>query len=295
MKTAFPQGPAVREVTTPEGVPLRFVVAPIGDRAAAFLIDLVVPIGIVLVIVVLAMFASIFTKGSEFAAAAILMIFLLRNFYFVWFELRWNGTTPGKRKIGLRVVDYRGGPLTAEAVFTRNFLREVEVFIPLVLLAAPEQMWPGANGPVRLAAIAWVFVFAALPLFNRERRRAGDLAAGTIVVVAPEHVLLPDLTQPQRSKEGASAQYAFTAAQLSVYGEFELQVLEDLLRRSDGEGLGLVCRKIQTKIGWPRERRDVDVAVFLREFYAAQRAALEQRMLFGRRKQDKHDAGAPPT
>jgi uncharacterized RDD family membrane protein YckC len=261
-------GGVVHEVTTPEGVPLRFVVAPVGDRAAAFLIDFLATVAVIVVILIIAVFASVVFGRSETVAVALLALFLMRNFYFVWFELRWNGTTPGKRKIGLRVVDYRGGPLTAEAVFTRNFLREVEVFIPLMLLLAPEQMWPGADGPVRLAA-------------------------GTIVVTAPEHVLLPDLTQTQRSKDAPSARYAFTAAQLSVYGEFELQVLEDLLRRAgrDAEGLDVVCRKIQKKIGWPREQRAVDVAVFLREFYAAQRAALEQRMLFGRRKQDKHDAG----
>jgi hypothetical protein len=76
-----------------------------------------------------------------------------------------------------------------------------------------------------------------------------------------------------------------------VYGEFELQVLENVLRDTGGadrdQTLGVVADKIQTKIGFSPRINYGQEERFLREFYAAQRAHLEKRMLFGKRKADK--------
>ena len=61
----------------------------------------------------------------------------MRNLYFIHFELSWHGATPGKRIVGIRVVDRRGGPLLPAAVIARNLTREIEIFIPLgVLISA---------------------------------------------------------------------------------------------------------------------------------------------------------------
>jgi hypothetical protein len=54
-----------------------------------------------------------------------------------------------------------------------------------------------------------------------------------------------------------------------------LRVLED------------VCEKIKLKIGWPADRWQVPVRPFLQAFYRAQRASLEQRLLFGQRRERK--------
>ena len=54
--------------------------------------------------------------GGPGAVLFFLGLFLLRAFYFTWFEIRWNGATPGKKRVHVRVVDAHGGPLTTEAL-----------------------------------------------------------------------------------------------------------------------------------------------------------------------------------
>jgi uncharacterized RDD family membrane protein YckC len=122
---------------TPEGVPLRFMIAGVGDRVAAFLIDGLMILGAAIVVAIVIGLGAATSRGLGLAAGFV-AFFLLRNFYFTWFECRWHGTTPGKRAVGLRVIDAHGGILTAEAVFARNLMREVEVFLPLVAVLAPE-------------------------------------------------------------------------------------------------------------------------------------------------------------
>ncbi len=278
----------LREVVTPEGVPLRFAVALAGDRLGAFLLDLLAIGGIVLAIVVpLALLAARgLLEGDLVLAAAVLSIFLVRTFYFAFFELSWQGQTPGKRRLRIRAVDGRGGPLTAEAIIARNLTRELELFLPMVALFAPEALFPGAPAGARLAAVAWMLVLGFLPLFNQDRLRIGDLVAGTVVVRAPDALLLQDLTE-----SAPLDAVAFTDAQLDVYGIYELQVLEQVLR---GKGQGghadavrTVAAKIREKIGWSGPASDDEP--FLDAFYAALRGRLERRLLFGKRRADKHD------
>ncbi len=71
-----------------------------------------------------------------------------------------------------------------------------------------------------------------------------------------------------------------------------MQILEDLLRRDDAGTLdprllAEVADKIKRKIAWPAEQWEVPVRPFLTAFYRAQRGRLEQRMLFGERRERK--------
>ncbi|HEY6099023.1 MAG TPA: RDD family protein, partial [Anaeromyxobacter sp.] len=177
-------GERVREVVTPEGVPVRFAVALTGDRLGAFLLDLLVILGILVLVVAPLVFLAVrgVLEGDLIVAVAVLALFLVRTFYFAFFELTWQGQTPGKRRLRIRAVDARGGPLTAEAIIARNLTRELELFLPLAALFAPEALFAGAPAWSRLAATAWMLVFGFLPLFNRDRLRVGDLVAGTVVV-----------------------------------------------------------------------------------------------------------------
>jgi len=253
----------------------------------AFLIDgaLLVGVAIVLGLVMGLLVAT--TRGLGMAVAVV-CFFLLRNFYFTWFECRWQGATPGKRALGLRVIDAQGGVLEPEAVFARNLMREIELFVPLVAVLAPGQVLPHTPAWARIAATGWLFVFALLPFFNRDRLRVGDLVAGTLVVLAPRTVLLEDLSSASRGQK-ASGQIAFTVEQLDLYGIHELQVLETLLRgrRPSEEALEAVAGKIQQKIGWDAASKRIDAERFLHAFYTAQRARLEQRMLLGERRERK--------
>ena len=83
-------------------------------------------------------------------SAALLLSFALRSFYFIFFELRWQGATPGKRALGLRVIDRKGGRLKPEAVFARNLMREVEMFLPISLL------WV-------IVVAGWLFMLGKVP------------------------------------------------------------------------------------------------------------------------------------
>jgi uncharacterized RDD family membrane protein YckC len=278
----------VREVVTPEGVPVRFVVAMAGDRAGAFLLDALIIAGTVLAVVIPLGFlaAGGVLEGDLVVAIAILLTFLVRVFYFAFFELSWQGQTPGKRKLRIRVVDARGGPLAAEALIARNLTRELEIFMPLAALLAPEALFPGAPPLLRLASLAWMLLFGFLPLFNRDRLRVGDLIAGTVVVRTPEAVLLEDLAAA-RAREA----FPFSETQLDVYGVYELQVLEGVLRgrgaTGHGEAVRTVAAKIREKIGWDGPARDDEP--FLQAFYAALRGRLERRLLLGKRRASKHD------
>jgi uncharacterized RDD family membrane protein YckC len=276
-----------REVVTPEGVPLRFELAGVGDRAAAFLLDGVIIVAAAVAIMFLLVMVLAATGGNAGAAIGVCLLlafFFLRNLYFSFFESLWRGATPGKRLLGLRVIDRQGGPLTGEAVFARNLMREVELFVPLLVLVAPGAVWPGVPGWMLLFAAAWLVILALLPFFNHDHLRAGDLLGGTLVVRAPRVLLLDDLSEPTAPTEG---EFSFTNEQLDLYGIYELQVLEDVLRRvSTHATLVEVAARIQAKIGWPSQPRESPEA-FLRAFYTAQRGRLEQRMLLGDRRERK--------
>jgi uncharacterized RDD family membrane protein YckC len=307
--------PRILRVVTPEGLALPFVVGPVGDRISAFLFDmLLIVLATVGLWLLTALSALLGLKTLGFPVAIIVM-FLLWNFYFVYFEVHWGGVTWGKRRAELRVISRDGGPLTAEAIIARNLMRNLELNLPVLVLLAPEQMLPEAPAWGRLLAAVWLLVFALMPLFNQDRLRCGDLVAGTLVVKMPAAVLLGDLAD--RGDAGGRAArrpaargslpvaaaapaplvpaveaYPFTRQQLDIYGIHELQVLEDLLRRHDqgildSRVLDEVGEKIKTKIGWPRERWHDPTRPFLDAFYRAQRALLEQKMLFGQRQERK--------
>lgn len=273
-----------RELMTPEGVPLAVDVADYGERAVAFVIDFVLCMAATILIYLLFVFLPFGGTTGIVARSLVLFIaFVVRNFYFIHFELAWQGATPGKRIVGLRVVDRRGGPLLPAAIVARNLTREIEAFMPIGLLQSP--VGAGSAAWEQLSLGLWLLLFAALPFVNRDRMRAGDLIAGTMVVALPRRVLLGDLVE-------SAARYTFTEKQLRAYGAFELQVLEELLRRPDGVDTGRLLREVTDKIcrriEWTAPVPDADIRVFLREFYTAERAFLEREQLFGKPRADKY-------
>jgi uncharacterized RDD family membrane protein YckC len=274
-----------REVVTPEGVVVHVRLASASARLGALILDLVILFAALIVLAILT-----FVSGSNLGrAAGVLALFGLRSFYFSGFELAWNGRTPGKRMTGLRVVNRRGGTLTPAAVIARNLMREVELFLPLSIAIS------GGAGittdPWTFATLLiWVCVLAALPVFNRDRLRAGDMVAGTWVIIEPKPALLPDLV----SERTVADIYRFTTQQLAVYGVKELQVLEEVLRSPSVSRHELerdVAQRIARKIGYTDTAAVMaDAEKFLEAFYAAQRRRLEAELAFGRRRRDKNDA-----
>jgi len=163
---------------TPENVELRFEVAGVGSRVAAALIDyliLGVSYGILLIggsfaVTLLGGIGGSFgdsgsngplTSTFQQASAYILLALIVLGSFFGWwgyfilFELLWNGQSPGKRRLGLRVVRAGGQPISLTASLVRNVLRIVDVAL---------------------------YVGVVIMLIDRRSRRLGDLAAGTLVV-----------------------------------------------------------------------------------------------------------------
>jgi uncharacterized RDD family membrane protein YckC len=275
-----------REIITPEGVSIPVELADYGERLSAFFIDWVIWV-VATIAIYLPIIFLIGKAGSILIAISVALFigFVIRNLYFVYFEIAWRGATPGKRVVGLRVIDRHGGPLLPTSVIARNLTREVEMFLPLGVLMSGGRGAGGAVDWEQLSLAIWMLFFAALPAINRDRMRGGDLIAGTIVIALPKRVLSSDLV------DGA-VQFSFTEQQLRAYGAFELQVLEELLRRPDSaESLRVlndVCDKICRRIIWTAPVPPNQVVPFLRDFYTAERAFLEREQLYGKGRADKH-------
>ncbi len=156
-------------IVTPEQVELDYEVAGLGSRLLAGLLDALLQAGLIfagfIVALILGAGAAITGRAGQLdlitstvIALWALYLFLVLWGYFIYFEVRWNGQTPGKRTLGLRVIRESGHPLDFRAALVRNIVRIVD-------------MLPG------------VYAVAIITMFVSEHwRRLGDHAAGTIIV-----------------------------------------------------------------------------------------------------------------
>lgn len=271
----------VRQFVTPEGVDLELRIASSGLRFAALTID----VGLILLVLFgfTLLMAWVFGASESSIAISIWMLgaFLLRTFWFIGFELGQRAATPGKRLVGIRVVARDGGRLTADAVVARNLIRELEIFLPLTFMgfSAAEDM---ASWGTTLAGLVWSLTLSLFLLFNRDRMRMGDLIAGTWVVMAERVRLDRDIAA---SAEAVAGALTFSDAELAVYGIFELQELERVIRAGDARTMREVADTIRAKIGRPVAEED---DVFLLSYYRQLKARLERKLLFGKRREDKY-------
>jgi len=274
-----------RVLVTPEGIGLPLILADGTERLSAFLIDLVIICAALTGLTLLAL-ALVVKMGLSISLTGVIWLlgfFLLRNFYFVLFELRPRAATPGKRALGIRVASQGGGRLTADAVLARNLVRELELFLPLSLISVSGT---SADGWLVLLGLGWSGMFLIFPLLNRDRLRVGDLLAGTWVVRTPRRRLQADLAGVP-TQAGAALAASFTTAQFDAYGIKELHVLEEVLRQRDSATMTAVADRIGAKIGWVRGQEAPQV--FLQAYYTGLRRHLERGLLFGRRRLDKFD------
>lgn len=146
---------AERLILTPEHVPIRLAPAGLGSRFLALFVDVVIILGLAAVLD--KVLPKVLSAGVA-QAASTTIVFILFTGYPIWFELRHQGRTPGKRIFRLRVVDGRGLPITLEQSFVRNIVRVLD-FTP-----------------------AFYGVGGVVALFDRDRRRLGDVLADTLVV-----------------------------------------------------------------------------------------------------------------
>lgn len=221
-----------REVLTPEGVALHLPAAGPVPRALAWLLDLVVRLGVLLALsMVLGMLGGL---GMGLYQVGLFLVFWA---YPIVLEAAWNGQTPGKRALGLRVVAGDGAPVGWLPAVVRNLMRAVDM-LPFGYAA----------GLVSC-------------LCDRHGRRLGDLVADTVVVhvlprqldpqlppatpLAPAGTLLPD-------EQAAIVAFGERASRLSAGRQVELAALAYPLTGSAGnEGV----RRLYGMANWLLGRR----------------------------------------
>ncbi len=184
--------PAVRahtlDIRLPEGVVFSLPLAGPATRFLAWLVDLV---GVVVVIIVIRQVVGLLAAVSDDAASGVFIVlsFAVPIFYGIFFEGFWGGQTPGKRVLGLRVMDARGLRLDLRQVVIRNLLRAVDALPYLYLVGG------------------------AACFFTARAQRLGDLAADTVVVRA-ERPAAPDLAQIASGKYNTLRDHPVLAARL---------------------------------------------------------------------------------
>ncbi len=280
-------GKRVMQFIPPEGVPISFAIASIGARLGAQILDIIFT---TLLFIIIAL-AVIFTGVLPFSAMTVLitlMGFLLRTPYYVLSELIWNGRTLGKRITGIRVINVDGRRLTPHQVTARNLMKEVEIFAPMGLLGTIGEQ-SGLEGGL---TAAWLLVVVIVPLANRRRQRIGDMIAGTLVVDNPRSVLLSDLALSSPAKASSQPAFEFLPEHLDIYGKYELQTLEDVLRdttkKPNTEEIVKIVRTITRRIRYEDPVKPGQEMLFLNDFYRAQREHLESLKLFGKARENKY-------
>ncbi len=168
---------------SPEKVEIRYEIGGVGSRALAAVMD---DLLVLLIVGTLAAVLALLEDTTQwltsllgimsiptFLAGVAFITYLFWFSYYIVFEIVWNGQTPGKRVLGLRVMMLDGTPVTPTAIFVRELVRLVDAF-PICIF--------GYN------------VAGLLAFFNPYGQRLGDMLAGTFVV-KERKVALPTLEQ----------------------------------------------------------------------------------------------------
>jgi uncharacterized RDD family membrane protein YckC len=161
------------DVVTPENVAFQYQVAGPFRRLPAYLVDFFIRLLIMFLLGITLSLLARFTFIEHLGTAFILIaFFVIGNLYGGLFEAFWNGQTPGKRMMGLRVLTVDGRPINALQAVLRNLLRDVDT-MPYALSVFGYDM--------QLVGFYWVGIITMS--LNDRYQRLGDLAAGTMVVV----------------------------------------------------------------------------------------------------------------
>ncbi len=216
-------------IETPERVPLAFALASIGNRFLAVAIDHFIQYFTIFIVAWLVVSLSGFniynadTKASELfqempkwtLAILIVVIFLIFAGYFVVFEWLWNGQTPGKRLLKLRVIREDGRPVTFWEALARNLLRIFDAV-------------PGFVVPVYSVGLITIFM-------SGRDQRIGDVFAGTVVVrerLGEAPTFAETFSNPVSDAAFRRVQKQTNfQANISSITEGEIEVIESFLRR----------------------------------------------------------------
>jgi uncharacterized RDD family membrane protein YckC len=207
-------------IETPERVPLHFALASIGNRFLACAIDHTLQmLTIILMFVAFTLIANYSSFGDRLSnlpkwvqAVLVVIVFLILSSYFAFFEWIWNGQTPGKRLLKLRVIRQDGRPVTFWEAAVRNLLRTFDMM------------------PAPFYSIGLISVFV-----SSSDQRIGDIIAGTVVVREREaeapafaQVFASPVSDPALRRSFKPVEFV---AEISLLTEPEIEVVETFLRR----------------------------------------------------------------
>ncbi len=153
-------------IETPEGIDLTMPIAGPVVRILAYSLDACVRICIYIILGIGFQFL-----GKVGIGFTLITFFLIEWFYPVFFEVLNNGMTPGKKKMGIKVIHDDSTPVGWSASIIRNLLRAVD-FLPLAYMTGVLSM-----------------------VLNRQFKRLGDLTAGTLVVYCRHPLETPNLPE----------------------------------------------------------------------------------------------------
>ena len=200
-------------ISTPENVDLHLELAGLGNRVLAGVLDTIITVLMIALVVAICVGTGFtldrlgvnedFKNGAYFylLGAGIIMAFVINFGYYIYFEGIWKGQTPGKKFAHIRVIEANGQPVHWPAVWIRNLVRIIDM---------------------SLACIG-----VAVILFDKNERRIGDFAAGTLVI----RERLPGLSTAAIKTTATLPKEAFVDAGQLMPDEY--QMLITFLRRRE--------------------------------------------------------------
>jgi len=207
------------DIQTPENVAFGYQVAGLGSRFIATLVDTTIIILLQVVVVVVASLiiaaVSSVAYSDELSGWVIAILGLIASLfswgYYVFFEMLWNGQSPGKRWVGLRVIRADGTPITLSESLIRNLARLVDFL-------------PAAYG----VGIVTMFI-------DKQSRRLGDLAASTLVVQDRAPISIQSLSVKRTVNLGMQSltKVSLEGFPVERLSNDDLSLIEDFLLRRD--------------------------------------------------------------
>ena len=192
------------QIETAQNISLEQNVAGIGERILAFLIDLSV-------IIVYLVFSSLVMAGLNSDSGSEIMYYLVLGLppflYFLMWETLWDGRTPGKALLQIRVVRKDGSRPQFSNYLVRWLLRIIDISL--------------TTGGVAVVTI----------LLNGKGQRLGDIAAGTTVIterkkVDIENTLIIDIPENYQPKY----------PQVTVLSDRDIQEIKNIYQNARREG-----------------------------------------------------------
>ena len=204
------------QIETAQNISIEQNVAGIGERILAFLVDLAI-------IVIYMVFAGLLMAGTNLDSGSGMMYYLVLGlpsflYYLVW-ESFWDGRTPGKALLQIRVVRKDGSRPAFSNYLIRWLLRIIDISL--------------SSGGVAVVTI----------LLNGKGQRLGDIAAGTTVIserkkTGINNTLLVELPENYQPKY----------PQVTVLSDHDIQEVKNLYQQARREGQHHIILSLSQKL-----------------------------------------------